>query len=211
MIKSAKKRRKKKILQNNNIVPQKHERIGNLNYYSEEIAKEIIDKLISLTFTKLFSKKLDEKVSSYTIDLVNKTINNYLQLAFINYDKDDLYFSNNEMIKKKYFNSDEKRFKYKRRIKFNTRKKLLAELDLKNISNDRRKEIILKNKKISDFLSSSFEQPINNLSILSREEVFIFPKLIFSKFEHDESIEDIDVTLEVSKFDRSISKIFCSL
>lgn len=162
MIKSAKKRRKKKILQNNNIVPQKHERIGNLNYYSEEIAKEIIDKLISLTFTKLFSKKLDEKVSSYTIDLFNKTINNYLQLAFINYDKDDLYFSNNEMIKKKYFNSDEKRFKYKRRIKFNTRKKLLAELDLKNISNDRRKEIILKNKKISDFLSSSFEQPINN-------------------------------------------------
>ena len=59
MQKSKRKKKQKNKVDFNlkNITPSKHERIGNLNLYSEEIVKELIDKLISLTMTKIFREK----------------------------------------------------------------------------------------------------------------------------------------------------------
>ena len=162
MFKNKKKVKKKKNIQINDINPQRHQRTDNLNYYSEEIVKEIIDKIISLTFTKLFSKKLERNASNYCIDIINKTMNNFLKLSFINYDKDDLYYTDDLINKKKYCNTDEKKFKYKIHTKIKSKKKLLAELDLNNINNELRNEIAIRNKKISDYLSHSFEKPKNN-------------------------------------------------
>ena len=159
MFKNKKKVKKKKNSLIKDIKPQRHKRTDNLNYYSEEIAKEIIDKIISLTFTKLFSKKLEGNVTNYCIDIIDKTMNNFLQLSFINYDKDDLYYSDDLIKKKKYCNTDEKKFKYKIHNKINSKKKLLAELDLNNINNELRDEMAIRNKKISDYLNHSFEKP----------------------------------------------------
>ncbi len=122
MFKNKKKVKKKKNSLIKDIKPQRHKRTDNLNYYSEEIAKEIIDKIISLTFTKLFSKKLEGNVTNYCIDIIDKTMNNFLQLSFINYDKDDLYYSDDLIKKKKYCNTDEKKFKYKIHTKINSKK-----------------------------------------------------------------------------------------
>ena len=63
--KKGKKKKKKKQENNNNneneIAPQRHEREGNLNYYSEEIAKNIIEKIISLAISSDFSQNVDKK------------------------------------------------------------------------------------------------------------------------------------------------------
>ena len=57
--KKVRKKKKKKQDNNNEIVPQRHEREGNLNYYSEEIAKNIIEKIISLALSKNFTQKIN--------------------------------------------------------------------------------------------------------------------------------------------------------
>ena len=90
-IKSINKRRKKenKNSQNNIIYPKKHDKIGNLNFYSEEIVKSIVDKIISLTFTKLYMENLEKKISDYSIEYFIKSTNILLELCNINHDIDD--------------------------------------------------------------------------------------------------------------------------
>ena len=90
-IKSINKKRKKenKNSKNNIIYPKKHDKIGNLNFYSEEIVKSIVDKIISLTFTKLYTKNLEKKLSDYNIEYFIKSTNFLLELCNINHDIDD--------------------------------------------------------------------------------------------------------------------------
>jgi len=82
---------KDKNIQNNIILPTKHDRIDNLNYYSEEIAKEIIDKIISLSFTKLYIKKIDEIIPQNFINQFIKSTNQLIEIYNINHDIDDMY------------------------------------------------------------------------------------------------------------------------
>ena len=51
----------------------------------------------------------------------------------------------------------------------------------------------------------NFEHPANNNFIVSTDDVFALPKFIFSKFLQLLNINSIVVTLEKSKFDKSIS------
>lgn len=124
MLKSKykKKERKKKFNKISDIQPQKHKRTDNLNYYSEEISKLIIDKIISLTFTKIFIDNIEKDISNYCITGVEKTINNLMKISHINHDTDDIYYSYNMMNSKKNSNSDEKRFKLKRHNKANKKR-----------------------------------------------------------------------------------------
>ena len=96
----GKKRKKKeeldRISQNNLIIPRKHDRVGNLNYYSEEIAKKIIDKLISLAVNKVYLKKVEEKMPKYYLRHFIKSTNNFIELCNINHDIDDM-FSNKKI------------------------------------------------------------------------------------------------------------------
>ena len=59
------KKKKKKKQDNNEIVPQRHEREGNLNYYSEEIAKNIIEKIISLTISTNFTENVEKNPMNF--------------------------------------------------------------------------------------------------------------------------------------------------
>ena len=162
--KSKKKERKKKFNKILDIQPQKHKRTDNSNYYSEEVAKLIIDKIISLSFTKLFNYKIEKDISKFCITQIQKTINNLMQVSHIDHDTDDIYYSYNMTNNKNYSNSDEKRFKLKRHIKANKKKKQIAELDLlylRNKSRDKQIEMVIKEKHFSDFLSLSFEKRKN--------------------------------------------------
>ena len=159
-----KKKDKKKKFNKFDIQPQKHKREDNLNYYSEEIVKEIIDKIISLSFSKLFKHIIEKKISDYCITGIQNTLNRIMKMSLINYDNEDLYYSYKIMSNKKYLNSDEKRYKFKRHIKANNHKKKLAEIDLLSTlktKKDFQIDMVVKEKQITDYLSSSFEQPKN--------------------------------------------------
>ena len=51
------------------------------------------------------------------------------------------------------------------------------------------------------------KQLLNILDIYKTDEVFILPNLIYSKFSQFSNILIIEVTIDVSKFDKSISVI----
>ena len=69
----------------------KHERVGNYNFFSEEIANLIIDKIISYVLTIEFRKKIDEKIKNVCFDFLKKDLSTFIQLNYINYDIDDIY------------------------------------------------------------------------------------------------------------------------
>ena len=87
---SGTKKRKNNDNVNNNITPQKHDKIGNLNYYSEEIAKMIINKLISLAITKVYTKSIENKLLDYHLNGFFRSTNNLIELSHINHDVDDM-------------------------------------------------------------------------------------------------------------------------
>ena len=69
----------------------KHERVGNYNFFSEEIANLIIDKIISYVLTIEFRKKIDDKIKNVCFDFLKKDLSTFIQLNYINYDIDDIY------------------------------------------------------------------------------------------------------------------------
>ena len=82
-------KKKKKKISEEEIQPQKHERIGNINYYSEEIARNMIEKIISLVIADSFNKNLKPKFGEFCNKEIIKTINNITELNNINHDIDD--------------------------------------------------------------------------------------------------------------------------
>ena len=81
-------KRKKKKEGEEEIRPTKHEKIGNINNYSEQIAKEIINKIISLSFTNHFMNRMNKKIDNYYIKYILGEINNLVEIVHINHDMD---------------------------------------------------------------------------------------------------------------------------
>ena len=99
--------KKKKKNKDDAIGPQKHERIGNLNLYSEEIAKNIIEKIISFVISTEFIKKVESKQSKFCYNSIKITLDNITELMNINHEDDDFGLNNviiNSYIK--YYNTD---------------------------------------------------------------------------------------------------------
>ena len=71
----------------------RHEREGNLNYYSEEVAKSLIEKLISLAITTQNKNRIYAETGNMCFNYIKKEISNYIQIQFISYDRDDMLFS----------------------------------------------------------------------------------------------------------------------
>ena len=92
--KKIKKKKKKKQDTNNEIVPQRHERESNLNFYSEEIAKNMIEKIISLAISTNFIQHVEKKFDQFCINLITRKINNLVEMVHINRDKDDFDIDN---------------------------------------------------------------------------------------------------------------------
>ena len=156
--KKKKKQKNKVEFSKKNITPGKHERIGNLNLYSEEIVKELIDKLISLTMTKLFREKVESKISDFCFEGVIRALNLTISISNIEHDIDNIYDVENISDDKKRLNTDENRYKIINHNKCNRARNKVAEKDMfeyTNINRDFEDEMNLKNKDIDDYLNKS--------------------------------------------------------
>ena len=154
------KRKKKQKKGEEHINPGKHARIGNLNYYSEEIVKEIIDKIISLSMTNIFKANIDSKISNFCFNTMLRFLNLTLSLTNIKHDRDNMYDIENIINKKKRLNSDERRYKIINHIRCNKLRYKNAEndmFDFAEINRDFEAEMDLKNKNVEDFLNKSVE------------------------------------------------------
>ena len=156
--KKKKKQKNKVEFSQKNITPGKHERIGNLNLYSEEIIKELIDKLISLTMTKLFREKVESKISDFCFEGVIRALNLTISISNIEHDIDNIYDIENIKDDKKRLITDENRYKIINHNKCNRARNKVAEKDMfeyTNINRDFEDEMNLKNKDIDDYLNKS--------------------------------------------------------
>ena len=139
--------------------PVKHEKLGNLNNYSEDIVKEIIEKIISLTLTQVIRKRIDSKINIICFETIQRFLNLTVSLTNINHDRDNIYDIENIWEEKNRPISDEKRYKMKNHKKCNKIRHKKAEDDLfdfTEINRDFEAEMDLKDKDIEDYLNKSF-------------------------------------------------------
>ena len=165
--KKVRKKKKKKQDNNNEIVPQRHEREGNLNYYSEEIAKNIIEKIISLALSKNFTQNVEKNFDKFCINIITKKINNLVEMVHINRDKDDFDIDNIEIQNYiSYYETDAniKRYKNNKHNKAKRNRKINAEdnlMEIANIPKDYKTYMTVYNKTIEDCLNNSTTTPKN--------------------------------------------------
>ena len=153
-----------------NILPQNHEKLGNLNLFSEEVVKSIMDYLISLTISTEFKRSIEAKINDFCISDIIKNTNNVVELFNLNIDKDDLNGPKYSISKNKYLKTDmnEKRHKIKIHNKAKGKRNYFANRLFYNILIDNKykeAEIIIKNKDIEDLLNKSTNE-INKINII---------------------------------------------
>ena len=157
--KKNKRRRKKK--QAEEMGEGKHERIGNLNLFSEEITKNMIEKIICLAINASFSKKLEKDMRNFCYDSLKKDFDNIIELYHINHDIDEFDLDSLDIkgsIKTNKSDMDIKRYLYRNHKKVVDSRNNNAERSLIEIANIRKDDIAymdVKNKKIEDCLNKS--------------------------------------------------------
>ena len=163
--KIKKKKKKRQDSSNNEIVPQKHEREGNLNFYSEEIAKSMVEKMISLSITENFVHNVNKKFSNFCLsNLISKT-DQLVEILHINHENDDFDTDNPDAFRPiEYINTDsnEKRYKKQEHLKAVLKRNFLAEENLLNITNidkEEQQKMYAHNKTIQDCLNKSVYVP----------------------------------------------------
>ena len=161
--KKLKKKKKDVSADNDAIIPIIHEKIGNINVHSEEVAKGIIELLISLTISTNFVKNTEKKLYNFCFTEMHQKINNAVQLYNINHEIDD--FNNSEYILSgiKFLKTDtnEKRFKEDVHKKAKNQRNFYANRVLFNIANINKieeSEMLIRNKEIKDFLNKTIEE-----------------------------------------------------
>ena len=103
------KKRKKTTKENDigeEITPNKHEREGNLNFFSEEISKQIIEKIISNVISKNFCNNVEKIFNDFCLDEFFQKVNNLIELTHPNREMDDFNNSEEILSKIKYQKTD---------------------------------------------------------------------------------------------------------
>ena len=154
-------RKRKKKSQIEDIKPQKHEKVGNLNLFSEEISKTITEKIISLVFSDIYNKRFESKINDFCYDSSKRMFDNIMELTNVNHDNDDFDIDKIEINSYiKYINTDTniKRYKIKIHNKVKEYKNGIAKENLYNsidVPKDFESYINSPNKKINDHLNKS--------------------------------------------------------
>ena len=178
--KKGKKKKKKKQENNNNneneIAPQRHEREGNLNYYSEEIAKNIIEKIISLAISSDFSQNVDKKFNQFCLDIIEKKVNNIVEMIHINKEEDDFGIDNIDINSYIFYYKTDTNIKRYKNIVHKNISDLKNEkvednlMTMANIPKDYKTYMNVYNKKIEDCLDKS--TIIKNNKYLKKDKLF---------------------------------------
>ena len=155
-----KKTKKKKKQIDDEIVPTKHEKVGNINFYSEEVSKEIIEQLISLAISSHFTNKVEKKFNDFCYNEILQKLTNFIKINYIGHENDDFENNNYVLSKIKYQKTDTNinRYKIKNHEKALNQRNNCANavlLDIANVNKDEEIEMFVKNKKIDDFLNKS--------------------------------------------------------
>ena len=157
--KKTKKKKKKKDEDESG--PQKHERVGNLNFYGEEISKNIIEKIISLAVSTNFRRKVEKKSNNFCYQFLKKQFDNIIQIMHIDHENDDFDIDNldiNRYIKTNKSDNDIKRYllsNHKNAIESRNSKAEKKIMEIANIEKDTKTYMNIKNKKIEDCLNKS--------------------------------------------------------
>ena len=102
-----KNRKKKKKNDEDEIVPQYHEKVGNVNVYSEQVSKLIIEKIISLVLSDSLKKRVEQDHGDICFQEAKKLLDNIIELTHINHDTDDFDIDKIEINNYvKYYNTD---------------------------------------------------------------------------------------------------------
>ena len=167
--KKRKVKKRKKTTESNideEIIPQKHEREGNLNFYSEEISKQIIEKIISKVISTNFYNNVEKQFNDFCLDEFFKKIDNFVELTHLDHEVDDFNCSEEILSKIKYQKTDTNDNRHKIKIHKNIveHKNHLANESF--FDND-----IIKDKKIEDYLNKSFNTK-NNVDLV-KQKIFL--------------------------------------
>ena len=79
---------KKKKKNEEEIKPTKHENIGNINCYSEEVAIETFNKIFTNVFINLHVKNMDKIIDAYYVSYILNSVNRLIELLNLNHDRD---------------------------------------------------------------------------------------------------------------------------
>ena len=79
---------------------------------SEPVARFMVEKLISLAITNSHHAKIIREIPNYCFDKLKETIQNYTEIQYIAYDRDDLECSNENsyLYPRSVVDKDEKNF-----------------------------------------------------------------------------------------------------
>ena len=113
------KKRKKTSKESNiddEITPHKHEREGNLNFYSEEISKQIIEKIISNVISTNFYNNVERQFNDFCLDEFFKKIEKMVELTHLDHEIDDFNCSEEILSKIKYQKTDTNNNRHKIKI-----------------------------------------------------------------------------------------------
>ena len=160
-LKKKTKKKKKKKQDEDESGPQKHERTGNLNFFSEEISKNIIEKIISLTMSTNFKQNVERKSNNFCYQFLKKQFDNIIQIMHIDHENDDFDLDNIDIDKYIKFNksdNDIKRYlisNHKNALESRNDKAEKNIMEIANIEKDTKTYMKIKNKKIEDCLNKS--------------------------------------------------------
>ena len=161
ILKKKGKKKKKKKPDNNEIIPQRHERIGNLNFYSEEIAKNMIEKIISLAISSYFMENVNKNFDNFCIEMMSRKLENVVEMIHINREKDDFDIDNIDISSEiKYYRTDTNLKRYKNTVHkhvWDIRNDKAEDnlMKIANVPKDFKTYMNVYNKKIEDCLDKS--------------------------------------------------------
>ena len=187
--KNKKKKKKKKIEE---IKPQNHEKLGNLNFYSEETTKDIIEKIISLAISSNFARNAEKKFTDFCFESMKRTFNSIIQICNIDRDKDDFDIDNidiNEYIKTNKSDKDIKRYIVK---KHNNALELRNDNAERNITQIAR---IAKNFQTYNNIKLTKKEECLNKSIIIKKNEFLKKD---KKYQYSNDIEKKNFWGEIS-------------
>ena len=156
------KKRKKTTTESNideEIIPQKHQREGNLNFYSEEISKQIIEKIISNVISTNFYNNIEKKFNDFCIDEFFKKIDNLVELTHLDHETDDFNCSEEILSKIKYQKTDTN----------NNRRKIKIHKNIVEYKNHLANEVFFDNGKM---LNKSFNRK-NNVDLVKQNNILL--------------------------------------
>ena len=173
--KKIKKKKKEGPLENEGLTPQSHEKVGNINVHSEEVAKGIVELLISLTISTNFKKKTQRKLYDFCFAEMERKIDDIIQLYNINHEVDDFNNSEYALSSINYLKTDTnyKRYKIDIHNKAKDQRNFGANRELFNLANINKieqSEMIIKNKEIKDFLNKSVNEQ-NEIDLIRDDKV----------------------------------------